>query len=257
MGGHRRSRVWAAAIACVHVFAATGCKEANDEHDDDGQGVSGASAAQAAGATGGAGAGAGASGAGSGTRDVAGAAGTGAVAGDGGSGTEAEPDPFAEGTFAADHMAEISYDCEQAVACAIASDGSRSAGTEADQVSMCMAETAKILNASEARQSDYTTRLAPCAELLGCDYIDCVAGQVAPFGEQERASVERFCDAAVECEMLRGTFGGDPAEGRASCIDRRTVELNTYSGQMQLDYAERLASCAEREGCELLDCMGG
>jgi hypothetical protein len=112
------------------------------------------------------------SGASAGTR----AAGTGGSSGSasGGTGSALDaggtPQPFAPGTFSAEHEAEIRKDCNETLQC-LAQQGQQ---LPDDPMEQCLIDSATVLDEGGAeRQANFLSRFNRCSQYVVCDYYNC------------------------------------------------------------------------------------
>jgi hypothetical protein len=91
--------------------------------------------------------------------------GTGSAADAGGS-----PQPFAPGTFSAEHEAEIRKDCQETLQC-LAQGGQQ---LPDDAMAHCLIDSAAILDEGGAeRQASFLSRFNRCSQFVVCDYYNC------------------------------------------------------------------------------------
>ena len=72
-----------------------------------------------------------------------------------------------ESGYAAAHLAEITYDCQQRAICRGAQNATE------DAVRRCIQETGNVLNADQTGQALFDARFARCSAQQGCDYGAC------------------------------------------------------------------------------------
>ena len=87
-------------------------------------------------------------------------------------GTDADAyQPFASGSFSAEHMAEIQKDCQETLQC-LAQMGQE---LPDDPMQQCLQDSAMVLDQrGESLQTSFLTKFERCSELIVCDYYNCV-----------------------------------------------------------------------------------
>jgi hypothetical protein len=163
---------------------------------------------------------------------------------------------LAPNTFAGKHIDELRYNCEQSIQCGAHNGDFSQEELEDDPRGRCLEMSAKQINAQPAeKQLNFLIRFNGCAALEHCPFITCITSQAMGFGEQQRASVEHYCNARLACDMVRGTFSGSTSDALQFCLSRKIPELNQYTSDRQRAYTMDFPMCSALGSCEFFDCF--